>query len=71
MRLALLADTTFIEIAMLIFMAVFVGIVIWVVAARRGTFSAASRIPLSDEPVEPRLLDGPSSGNDRDDDERD
>jgi hypothetical protein len=47
-----LAETaTFIEIAMLIFIAIFVGIVLWVVFTRPGRFNDAARIPLEENRV--------------------
>lgn len=44
----------FIEIALIIFFLVFVGITTWVLMVRKGGFNAQARIPLSDEPVTPR-----------------
>ena len=42
---------TWIEIALVIFITVFVGVVIWVMFAKRGAFNDAARIPLDDENV--------------------
>ena len=43
-----------VEAGLVIFLAVFVLISIWALAARRGAFDRVARIPLEDEPVEPR-----------------
>jgi cbb3-type cytochrome oxidase subunit 3 len=55
-----LAGLTLIEVALIIFVVVFVGIVIWLVLARRGRFDDAARIPLDDDVVTPRSNDVPS-----------
>lgn len=47
-------ETLFTEIALLIFIIVFIGIVVWVLVTRKETFDRAAEIPLRDEPVEPR-----------------
>jgi len=47
----LATGTVWIEIAMVIFMVVFLAIVAWVVLARPGAFRRVSRIPLHDEKV--------------------
>lgn len=46
-----IASLTWIEIALVIFITVFVGVVIWVMFAKRGTFNKAARIPLDDYDV--------------------
>ena len=43
-----------IETALIIFFLVFVLIVIGVLLRKRGHYDGASRIPLEDDPVEPR-----------------
>lgn len=45
---------SFVQAGLVIFLAVFVLIVLWVLAARRGSFDRVARIPLEDDPVEPR-----------------
>ena len=52
-----------IEIALLIFMVVFLAIVAWVVLARPGRFRKAANIPLEDDVVTPRV-GGDGHGND-------
>lgn len=47
------AGLTFIEIALVIFFAVFVITTIWVVVGRRDRFQPHAEIPLHDEPVMP------------------
>lgn len=42
---------TFIHIALFIFIAIFVGMLIWVLLAKRGAFNKVARIPLEDDKV--------------------
>jgi hypothetical protein len=49
--LLLAATTAWIEIAMIIFMVVFVGIVVWVLLVRPGGFKNEARIPLEEDRV--------------------
>lgn len=53
-----------ISLAMVIFMAVFVMIVLWVIFARRGTFRRQSQIPLHDDDVVTPRRDAPSKESD-------
>ena len=46
-----IASLTWIEIALVIFITVFVGVVVWVLCAKRGTFNKAARIPLEDNEI--------------------
>ena len=46
-----IASLTWIEIALVIFITVFVGVVIWVMFAKRGAFNKAARIPLEDNDI--------------------
>lgn len=55
--LLLAASLTWIEIALLMFFTIFIGIVVWLAAARRGKFDEAARIPLDDDVVTPRPND--------------
>jgi cbb3-type cytochrome oxidase subunit 3 len=51
----ILADgMLFVEIALVIFMVVFLGIVAWVLLSRPGKYRKAARIPLEDSVVTPR-----------------
>ena len=43
-----------VEIALVIFFAVFVAVTAWVLLVRKGGFNDQARIPLQDEPVNPR-----------------
>ncbi len=65
---------TFVEVAMFIFIAVFLGLLIWVIFARRGAFNRVKQIPLEEDRVvtprqnadAPANEDGPrEKGNDR------
>ncbi len=40
---------TFVEVAMFIFIAIFLGLLIWVIFARRGAFNRVKQIPLEDD----------------------
>lgn len=43
------------EVALIIFLTVFVAVVTWIFVMRRAShYESVSRIPLSDEPVTPR-----------------
>ncbi|MHC4909479.1 MAG: cbb3-type cytochrome oxidase subunit 3 [Planctomycetota bacterium] len=48
------SPTSYVEIALVIFMTFFVGMVVWTFAVRRKHHDAAARIPLSDDPFTPR-----------------
>lgn len=45
------SSLTWIEIALLIFVGVFLAMLMRVLLAKRGTFNRAARIPLEDDPV--------------------
>jgi cbb3-type cytochrome oxidase subunit 3 len=38
------------EVAMILFIVIFLAIVVWVLLARPGAFNRAARIPLDDDP---------------------
>ena len=44
-------------IGTLMFVAIFLGVVIWLLVSRKDEFEKTSQIPLQDEPVEDRLAD--------------
>ena len=50
----LATGTVFIEIALVIFMVVFMVILAWVVLSQPGKYRRAARIPLEDDVVTPR-----------------
>lgn len=56
---------TFINVALLIFVIVFVGIVLWALAGGRDRFRPHAEIPLHDEPVTPIDGKSPTTGADR------
>ncbi|MCA9297343.1 MAG: cbb3-type cytochrome c oxidase subunit 3 [Phycisphaerales bacterium] len=59
----MLATLAFVEIALIIFFTVFIGVLLWVVLRRRGAFDHVARIPLDDDP--PALHDNtPPSSSD-------
>lgn len=44
---------TFVEIALIIFLVVFMLVVVWVLMKKRGAFDRAAQIPLNDDPHAP------------------
>lgn len=65
------STTTFVEVAMIVFFAVFLLITCWVIFSRSSYFSRASRIPLDDhDVVTPRSSDAAEAGEHRDTSER-
>jgi hypothetical protein len=49
--LQLAQDTTFTEIALVIFVVVFLGIMIWVLFSRSDYFRSSARIPLDEDSI--------------------